>query len=43
MVRTEPALWDEGVGLDEVGGVVVGGPLEDCDESLEGVVSHELV
>jgi len=40
MVRTEPALRDERVGLDEVGGVVVGGPLEDCDESLEGVVSH---
>ena len=40
MVRTEPALWDEGVGLDKVVGVVVGGPLKDCDDSLEGIVSH---
>jgi len=40
MVRTEPALWDEGVGLDKVVGVVVDGPLEDRDESLRGIVSH---
>lgn len=40
MVRTKPALWDEGVGLDKIVGVVVGGPLKDCDDSLEGIVSH---
>lgn len=39
MVWAEPAFGNEGVGLDEVVGVVVDGPLEDRNKSLRGVVS----
>lgn len=30
----QPALWDEHIGVDEVGGRAVGGPLADAYRSL---------